>query len=193
MTICTVHNDCLFGRAAPRALLSDLRFHTRDCLFDAVDQEVLSVESCSLQSHLHVFSLEEPRLLIRCCNQLNLLFVSLQVLTNAYDSLLYILVTPLAGFFNFLHHILQAFALLTLLAPISEHLASLVLLLLSAQDLLLSALFRFLQLFRLLLSALEIMLESLKLFLELFQLLFLLELFKSSLLSLNLLLQELFL
>ena len=119
--------------------------------------------------------------------------MSLQLLTNAYDSLLYILIAPLTGFFYFLHHILQAPTLLSLLTPFSEHLATLVLFLLSAQDLLLSALLRFLQLFRQLLSAFEVMLESLKLFLELFQLLFLLELFKSSLLSLNLLLQELFL
>ena len=119
--------------------------------------------------------------------------MSLQLLTNAYDSLLYILIAPLAGFFYFLHHILQALTLLSLLTPFSEHLATLVLFLLSAQDLLLSALLRFLQFFRQLLSAFEVMLESLKLFLELFQLLFLLELFKSSLLSLNLLLQELFL
>lgn len=94
--------------------------------------------------------------------------MSLQLLTNAYDSLLYILIAPLAGFFYFLHHILQALTLLSLLTPFSEHLATLVLFLLSAQDLLLSALLRFLQLIRQLLSAFEVMLESLKLFLELF-------------------------
>ena len=60
-----------------RSVLSNLRLSTCDGFLDSINQEILSVEPSSLESHLHAFKLEKPGLLFRGGHKLNLLGVTL--------------------------------------------------------------------------------------------------------------------